>query len=270
MPSIQRIQSIIAEEGVVGFGKRTVRFLIRQSRLSLQRFSWWIGGQQTFSVAGHRLKFYTGEGTERGTLGYIFNHERPVLEDLASELNSSDSFYDVGANVGVYSVLAGLSGAKDIVAIEPHPTTYGRLVENIHLNSFSPGVTTVPLAVSDESQPISFDLVALNEPGAGRARIVDSDTRIKIPAINGQLLTTQLRVPNPTVMKIDIEGAEAAALRGFDKVLNNVRLIYCESHMSDYHGANDENIEQILNDFGYSVTEIHRNEPQRYIKAVRE
>jgi FkbM family methyltransferase len=70
-------------------------------------------------------------------------------------LRKGDMFLDVGANVGVYSILAAAQGAK-VLSIEPVPATYEQLLDNIHLNRFQARIDAHHMGVGSEPGELRF------------------------------------------------------------------------------------------------------------------
>lgn len=140
-------------------------------------------------------------------------------------LEDGGVFLDVGANIGSYALIASEIPAARIVAIEPNPAAFAKLKSNIGLNSRE-NITLINAAVSnregeirmtsDGSSPINHVVI---EPSTAntitvRCRTLDN-------------LCDELGV-TPTVVKMDIEGHEPAALAGFAHHIGTARLILIE------------------------------------------
>ena len=71
-------------------------------------------------------------------------------------VRSSDLFFDIGANLGVYSVLAsGVKGCKSF-AFEPIPKTFQKLIEQIRINKLEELVCCINKGVSDKNNFLDF------------------------------------------------------------------------------------------------------------------
>jgi FkbM family methyltransferase len=124
---------------------------------------------------------------------------------------------EAGANVGAYSVLFGQwvgSGGR-VFAFEPDPQAFDGLRQHLALNDLTSRVTVVPAAVTDgvearvrfalgESSGISRRVLASEPPAA---RLTDVD------AVSIDQFCARERI-TPDVIKVDVEGAELAVLRG--------------------------------------------------------
>src|SRR5665811_2635102 len=76
---------------------------------------------------------------------------------LLHMLQPDDVLYDIGANIGTYTVIGSICGAR-VVAVEPAPETYSMLLDNIHLNRIETLVKAarVGLAASESTMAFSY------------------------------------------------------------------------------------------------------------------
>ena len=143
---------------------------------------------------------------------WTVNSERPVLRDLLTNIETGDTFYDIGAHAGLYSALVGQKIERTIAAFEPYPPNVRRLRRYLRWNDVDAEI--YPYALSDS------EIDSANLAGD----IVQVDTRI------GDDLVQSERLSPPDVVKIDVEGAELSVLRGLEQTLKECRLVYCEVH----------------------------------------
>jgi FkbM family methyltransferase len=143
--------------------------------------------------------------------------EETELRALQSLLSPGDHFVDCGANVGLWSlVAAGRVGSRGLVtAFEPNPSAYRRLAKNISASgAIGRRITAINVAVAATAG------VALFETGSHHnlGRIVSEPTAgcISVPAV---ALDEQFADAPIRALKLDIEGGEAAALRGAVRIL---------------------------------------------------
>ncbi|VVM04892.1 partial 31-O-methyltransferase, partial [Methylacidimicrobium cyclopophantes] len=169
-------------------------------------------------------------------------------------------FLDVGAHFGVFSLVAlrlGGGGAR-AVAIEPSRQAIRVLRKQAALNGMLGQLEVVMAACSDRSGWIS--LVA-EGPAAGhyltpqRNRPASETQAVRAVTIDGLLAERGLR---PTHLKIDVEGQEAAVLRGAESCLRGHRpLVFLELHNAFLRAAGEhpEAIVQFLEAMGYRLVE---------------
>ncbi len=143
--------------------------------------------------------------------------ERRALADFITGSDSEDLyFFDVGANVGLYTLFArarALRAGKSLkaVCIEADPEMAARLAFNLTASSMSGDATIIVGAASGENGILNL---ALNEKSRGESRITDSGG-LRVPARTLLDIARECAVPRIDAMKVDIEGHEAAALTPF-------------------------------------------------------
>lgn len=143
-------------------------------------------------------------------------------------------FYDIGANVGSYSLIAASRGIRT-VAIEPSFVNYHGLVRNAMYNPpdqsgppFLELITPIPFAVADVQGVAWFDYHKMD---AGAASHILGQTRRqfnqrqRMPVLSLDELIDIFGLPAPTHIKIDTDGSEGAVLRGAEGALKGETLV---------------------------------------------
>lgn len=177
---------------------------------------------------GAGLQLSTGRSNRiYNTDGYM---ERDVAQALVDTLQPGTNFYDVGANLGVYSLLAAriVGSNGSVVAFEPLPENSRLLEHNANLNNFT-NIRCMGVAVGAEDGEAEFLVSA--DPSWGmirdvaRHRPADSVGELTVRVGRLDSLMRQHKLPLPHVVKMDIEGGEVAALVGANRMLAKQRPI---------------------------------------------
>lgn len=169
----------------------------------------------------------TGFDALRGAL------EPEVQEALQHHLHPGMTFYDLGANIGFFSLLAArLVGEQGrVIAFEADPEIAARLREHVDRNTFR-WVTVVEKAVWSKGSKALFervDLATSPDRGLGRVVSVSSPNTIEIEAVS--LDDFARTSPVPDFIKCDVEGAEVEVFRGAQRLLaEKCPGILCEIH----------------------------------------
>lgn len=147
--------------------------------------------------------------------------EPDMVEWLKTTLKPGDVLWDIGANVGAYSLLAAkLCAGARVVAFEPFIPNFAHLWENIVLNGVTAQVFPVCAGLTDKTAPTAL---AVNDPRAGSAghQVGQEGAGLQqgIIAARGDDLRTQLGLPSPTLLKLDIDGLEITATAGLHDTL---------------------------------------------------
>jgi FkbM family methyltransferase len=198
--------------------------------------------------------------------------ERKIITQLLGELGPEDIFYDIGANVGTYTCYAAAElGAGQTVAFEPETRNAQRLRENLERNGLDAEVLEV--ALSDTDGTVSLALAG-PDVGEGEHAIAtdDTDGAIEVPSARGDSLVRARELPPPTVVKIDVEGAELAVLEGMEEILEgHCRIAYVELH-DDRIGSFDAapaDVVALLESNGFTVTELGERKGERFLRASK-
>lgn len=224
--------------------RNLIKFLLVKSRFKLNRnkpitFKWIEG-----------LKYRCNK-TDAGIFGNVlfdlFDYEDSLF--LIHFLNEKDTFLDIGANVGHFTLLASGISKCNSIAIEPIPDTYSKLVENVKLNGLGKKVNTLNIGVSDKNGELYFstdhDTVnhIVNES-------YEKKTSVSVKTIDDLIDGNSIQA-----MKIDIEGFEWFALKGGTHLLESDELLVIITELNgsgDKYGIKDEDVDHLLRQNGFS------------------
>jgi len=159
-----------------------------------------------------------------------------LIDFVLQHIQSGDVVWDLGANVGLFAISAahrvGLTGR--VIAIEPDPFLASLLHRSAHhKTNCDLNVDVLCAAISDQAGIAKFLIAnrgrasnSLAQAG-GRTQAAGSRYTQYVPTLTlDDLLAT---FPAPTVLKIDVEGAEVMVLNGGKKVLSEIRpTVYVE------------------------------------------
>ncbi|MFJ5260928.1 FkbM family methyltransferase [Streptomyces sp. NPDC088387] len=158
---------------------------------------------------------------------YLFGTWEPHMTNwLRGRLGPGDCFVDVGANIGVFSVLASrLVGEKGrVVAVEASPDFHQRLLRQAALNGCH-NIRALNAAVSDTRGPLTFTLASSRNMGANSIVPYDgpAEAVFEVEAVPLPELLDDTEIASARVIKIDVEGAEGAVVRGLAPLLGELR-----------------------------------------------
>ncbi|WP_203599043.1 FkbM family methyltransferase [Streptomyces sp. SID10853] len=158
---------------------------------------------------------------------YLFGGWEPNLTHwLSSRLGPGDTFVDVGANIGYFSVLASrLVGDRGrVVAVEASPAFHQRLLQHVRLNECT-NVRAVNTAVADVRKQLTFVLASSHNMGANSIVPYDgtAESTFDIEALPLAELLRPEEIATARVIKVDVEGAEGSVMRGLAPVLDRLR-----------------------------------------------
>ncbi len=167
--------------------------------------------------------------------------EPSTVKWILRDLREGDVFFDIGANVGAYSLIAAVA-AKDnfiVYSFEPSPATFASLCKNVSLNKLGEKIYPLQMALGAQTGVSRFFLSS-NDAGAAEHSLgepVDMFgnrfTPVDVQTVISVTIDDVIKifgVKSPTHIKIDVDGFELNVLHGAISVLssNNLRHLLVE------------------------------------------
>jgi FkbM family methyltransferase len=189
----------------------------------------------------------------------IYNgFETEEINFLRKNLNEGDTFVDVGANVGIFSIIAseivGVQGK--VISFEPTPTSFNRLKENISLNG-SNNVECRNIALSDRKGIMDFNISDSGFDAWNSFAKVDDKLQQQI-VVSVSTLDAELQnfdKESVKFVKIDVEGWEKFVLLGgamFFKTYSPMVMIEFTEQNTFQAGYIVQELFSIMEDWGYN------------------
>lgn len=151
----------------------------------------------------------------------LLSKEPDTIEWL-KEMGEGDVLWDIGANVGVYSLFAAAHGIK-VFAFEPESRNYALLQRNVYLNGFHSDVHVLPIAFGKTTSIAEMKLSAHEIGGSGHSVTSSKgDHSDLIQSVISYKMSDFVRdfdSVSPTHIKIDVDGNEVDILEHADQVL---------------------------------------------------
>ena len=173
------------------------------------------------------------------------------FEDMAFVLHltrDDDYFVDVGANVGVFTVLACAARGARGLAFEPGQGAFKRLSQNIALNNLGDRVELLNVAVGNENGTVSF-VTGNNATNHVATDSQESQARATT-TVPIRKLDSVIDSQHPTILKIDVEGLEAAVIAGASRILADPALdaiiVELRGHGNQYGYSESETFDTLL------------------------
>lgn len=176
--------------------------------------------------------------------------EPGTVQWIEEWFRSGEVFFDIGANVGSFSLIAFrfLGGRTRIYAFEPGFMTFPQLCRNIHLNRADQSIAPFQVALSNRTGVSAFHYRDLKPGSALHALEVPRDWRgkgfepvLSLPILSYRLddFIRQFELPGPNHLKIDVDGMEYQILQGAEQTLRSptLRSLLMEANEDDVHAA---------------------------------
>lgn len=191
--------------------------------------------------------------------------EEGTIRWIEASVQPGDVVYDIGANIGLYTIVAGakVGDAGCVYAFEPHVGSAGRLLRNVRVNKLAPRVRVLSVALSDREGFLPFNYTS-NEPGSSGSQLGHAFTEGGVPfdpvateikyATTVDTLIRELVIPPANVVKLDVDGNELAILTGMRGLLTRSGL---RTVQVEIHPASDAAILAHMAEAGFTLLERH-------------
>jgi len=225
----------------------------------------------------HEIYLHIESLTEFETRLHSCAKEPDTVEWIETSMKAGDTFYDVGANVGAYSLIAAkaFDGHVKVFAFEPAFLNFTQLCRNVVLNQCQDSVTPLSVALSDKTSLDSFNYHDLTPGGSlhtlGEAIDYKGDRfepvlRQPVLSFTTDHLITQFSLPVPTHIKIDVDGIESSVLKGADRTLSDSML---RSIVVELEAGNSERqISDFLSQKGFRLEARHARLTPRMFNCI--
>ena len=186
----------------------------------------------------------------------FFNKEPDTLNWI-DNFKKNSVFYDIGANIGLYSCYAGKRKDCNIYSFEPSYFNLELLSKNIYLNNLSKKIKIIPIALSSENKVSEFNLSTIEWGGAlstfdkkftyDGSKLDSTFNYLTISTTLDECLN-YLKFPQPNYIKIDVDGIEHLILAASTKILQNTQSVLIE--INENFLENKKQCESILKESG--------------------
>lgn len=201
-----------------------------------------------------RVNPRTGQNFQQGT-------GEPVVQDaIQKHVRPGMTFYDLGANIGFFSLVAArlVGPGGCVISFEADPEIAARLRENLAYNRFT-HASAEEKAVWSEFTTVSFARAdSRTSPDRGLGHVSTSDsTAAKTISVEAVSLDEYVLLrPAPDFIKCDVEGAEVAVFQGAERLLREkCPILLVEMHSPENHRVLTQKFRQL----GYACSNLDQN-----------
>jgi FkbM family methyltransferase len=226
------------------------KYILKKEFIKRTRFGFLIKLDVSRDVDKH---FYWGE----------FEHD--TLNFYNKILRTGSVVIDVGANIGLYSLIASNKVGREgqVYSFEPSEWAYSRLRENINLNDFK-NIEICKFGVSDKKGVVKFYKCAddaYNSLGHHPMFAVKEVVEIEVDSLDN--FCRERKISKVDILKIDAEGADYLVLKGAREILgfNESPVIFCEYNksISEGYDFSRDDLILFLKERSYKVYELKNN-----------
>ena len=189
----------------------------------------------------------------------------PTTNAWINSFDNNDTFLDIGANIGLYSMMAATRGLSRVYSVEPNPYTFSVLARNVVENQFGSRIVPLNFAMARTSSIVYFNLSDL---GAGTAQheVVFkqediNNMSILVPSFSLDEFVHIQGISEINHIKLDVDGLELEILRGADKTLSrrSLKSLLVEDNTQQKNQKSELNM--FLEQYGLHQSDVWENNP---------
>jgi len=196
-----------------------------------------------YRILRHKKKEYTYEVSDDGNdmsswRVKTFYTKEPWTVDWIETMQKGDIFWDVGANIGLYTIFAGKTECDSVFGFEPAFYNYNLLCRNTIHNRLQHKVTNYCVGLSNRNEVSKIYMPSIAKGSSGNQLHVKEKNKFKYKNTQGCMITTidylvDKYIPAPTYLKVDVDGIEPFVMQGAVYTLEKVKTICIETDTSN-------------------------------------
>ncbi len=228
---------------------------------------------KTIKILDRKISFFSPNYITNFLIDEFFTKEPETLEwiDNFQEQEEKIIFWDIGANIGLYSLYAGIKFNNiEVVSFEPSTSNLRILSRNISINNLEKKIKINQFPLSNvENKYLTFNEGKFIEGVAQHTwgeklnfegKIFNASNKYKIfgTSINFLLDNNILKIPN--YIKIDVDGIEHLILQGASKYLSNPKIRSLSIELNENFKEQLETVFEIMKENNFNIKHKKRAE----------
>ena len=238
----------------------TIIFKTKFGKIAAERFlNLSINNFKEVKFDGYSFKFITLNWITRFNVD-TFKLQEPDTLSWINTFDSKNIFWDIGANIGLYSCYAAKKNDCKVYAFEPSIFNLEILGRNVYLNNLNDKIIIIPIPLTEKNSESSFNFTTTELGGDlatfGQDYTHDGSTLIKsfdykTIGISIDEAVSLLGIPSPDYIKIDVDGIEYLIIKGGIKTLKKTKSVLIE--IDEKFLKQKENISKFLQNCGFKL-----------------
>jgi FkbM family methyltransferase len=211
-------------------------------------------------VDGHELRFVCPNRLTRWRVDTLATKEPETLSWIRGFAPGA-VMWDIGANIGLYSLYAARTRGCRVMAFEPAPANFALLAKNIQINGLEDMVSALPIALGNDAR---LDVLHLSDTDPGGAFAVfgrsDQATQVRLACLGFSIdrFIADFAPPFPQHIKIDVDGSEEQIVHGGEQTLADPRVMSVSIELDDRRQESGT-IGATFARFGFRFAGAHRS-----------
>ncbi len=256
---------------------KIIKLVIKKSVLSWFKVFLHQDSYKSLNVLDKKLTFFIPNKLTEWRVDTFFSKEPETLEWIDNfKKNQEIIFWDIGANIGLYSLYTCLKHSNsNIIAFEPSTSNLRVLSRNISMNNFENKIKIVPMPLNKKENNFSLmyesDFIeggALNSFDKElnfEGKKFQSDLKYNVIGTSINYLLQNKIIQIPDYIKIDVDGLEHLILEGADQFLNNKKIKSLSIEINENYLEHYEKILSIMEKNQFKI--LHKKNNKDMIRS---
>ena len=241
---------------IITFINFSIQFIIYGKDSDLKQYS-------TIKYNNFKLLFINSNNILRYRINN-FKLKEPETIEWIENFEKKSNFWDIGTNIGTYSILASKINNCEVISFEPSYTNLNILSKNIYLNKLQNKICTFPLAVNAKT---NIGMFKSSEVIAGHAnssfnnglgfdgKPIKVNFEYKTISMSLDDMVKKFNLKQPDYIKIDVDGNEHLVLSGAKETIKKTKEILIELPGEWVEQTNTSH--KILKEAGFNIIKKH-------------
>jgi len=207
------------------------------------------------------IDFFCPNEMTSSRVNTIFSKEPETIEWIDSFENDS-IFWDIGANIGLYSLYAALANNSKVFAFEPAASNYFCLCKNIELNKLDKQISPLCVSFSDQTKIAPLNMISTeygssqNEFDYNKNDLGENLDFMFQQSSIGFTIDDFIKIYRPSLpnhLKIDVDGIESLIIKESHELLSYKNLYDISIEINEKDHDTCKIITNIMNEFGFTL-----------------
>ena len=180
----------------------------------------------------HNIKFYIPNSLSHWRALTLFSKEPGTIKWIDS-FKKNEIFWDIGSNIGIYSLYASINKKVKVISFEPSPINFHVLTRNIFLNKQSKNISPYCICLCEKTKTEYLNFSHFKEGAAHNifgskinefGETMQTKYSQKTMGFRADDFLKLFEVNLPNHIKIDVDGCELLVIKGLNEILKNKKL----------------------------------------------
>ena len=199
----------------------------------------------------NEIIFYTPNKISSYRAHTFLSKEKDTIEWIEKYGNDNQIFFDIGSNMGVYTILYAKLFKSKVFSFEPSFRNLDLLVRNIQINKLNDRITVISNPVYNNSSVNTFSQATNRTAGMALGAFGEktlSGFNFNTLGLSIDHLLNQKLISPPNIIKVDVDGNELKIIKG---ALNTIKNNSCKTLLIETRETTSNKIEKLISDCGF-------------------